>query len=151
LIITAQRISAGGIVIHDGKLLLVHHIEQNGSDYWVMPGGGIEGDEGIFKAAEREVWEETNLLVSAAKIAYVEDFIDNDKYVCKFWVYCNFDGGKLAIKNKDINENYLKDAGFFSKEAVQLMDVFPAILKGAFWQHLAAGFPAITYLGFSRF
>ena len=88
------------------KLLLVRHIEENGADYWVMPGGGIKGDEGIFKAAEREVWEETNLKVNAQKIAYVEDFIDNDKYVCKFWVYCRLEGGgDPNIQNKEDQRN----------------------------------------------
>jgi 8-oxo-dGTP diphosphatase len=146
-----QRISAGGIVVLNDKLLLVHHIEASGADYWVMPGGGIEGDEGIFKAAEREVWEETNLKVSAGKITYVQDFIDNGKYVCKFWVYCRFVSGDPGIKNKDRNESYLKGTGFFSKEEIEGMDVFPAILKGDFWQDLEAGFPAIKYLGFTRF
>ena len=66
-----QRISSGGIVVHKGKVLLVHHYQNDGFDFWVMPGGGIEGDEGILRAAEREVWEETNLKVRAERIAYV--------------------------------------------------------------------------------
>jgi len=146
-----QRISAGGIVVHDDQLLLVHHIEASGADYWVMPGGGIEGDEGIFKAAQREVWEETNIKVRAEKIAYVQDFIDNGKYVCKFWVYCSLVEGDAGIQNKGVNETYLKDARFFSRAEIQKVEVFPEILKSDFWRHLEAGFPEIQYLGFSRF
>ncbi|MFN2216840.1 MAG: NUDIX domain-containing protein [Anaerolineales bacterium] len=146
-----QRISAGGIVLQEDRILLVRHVEANGADYWVMPGGGIEGDEGIFKAAEREVWEETNLKVRAEKIAYVEDFIDNGKYVCKFWVYCTLLEGDPDIRNKGINENYLKDAGFFCREDIKEMEVFPAVLKNDFWIDLESGFPGIKYLGFTRF
>ena len=146
-----QRISAGGIVLQKDKLLLVRHVESNGADYWVLPGGGIEGDEGIFKAAEREVWEETNLTVRAEKIAYVEDFIDNGKYVCKFWVYCKLESGDPSIGNKGVNEIYLKDARFLSKTDILEVDVFPAILKDEFWNDLEDGFPAIKYLGYTRF
>ena len=145
-----QRISAGGIVVQNNEVLLVHHCEENGSDYWVLPGGGIEEDEGIFKAAEREVLEETNLTVRAERIAYVEDFIDAGKYVCKFWVYCGLEGGTLSIEHKDANEDYLKGARFFSKEDIQEVDAFPLIVKDIFWQDLEAGFPAIKYLGYKR-
>src|SRR5512140_2416032 len=100
-----QRISAGGIVVQNGKVLLVRHYRENQYDFWVMPGGGIEGEEGIFKAAEREVWEETNLKVRAEKIAYVEDFIDEGNYVCKFWVVCDLVSGNLSLENKVISED----------------------------------------------
>ncbi len=142
-----QRISAGGIVVNNGKVLLVHHYQERAFDFWVMPGGGIEGDEGIFRAAEREVWEETNLMVRAERIAYIEDFIDEGNYVCKFWVVCGLENGNLSIEHKDANEGYLKDARFFSKEELQGMNAFPSILKDVFWQDLEAGFPAIKYLG----
>lgn len=145
-----QRISAGGIVIHDGKVLLVHHFQENQFDFWVLPGGGIEGDEGILKAAEREVWEETNLTVRAERIAYVEDFIDEGRYVCKFWVYCSVEKGNLSFEHKDANEDFLKDARFFSKEELQGMNVFPSILKDVLWQDLEAEFPTIKYLGYKQ-
>jgi 8-oxo-dGTP diphosphatase len=64
-----QRISAGGIVVQDNKVLLVHHCQQDAFDFWVMPGGGVEGHEGILKAAMQEVFEETNLAVTAERIA----------------------------------------------------------------------------------
>jgi 8-oxo-dGTP diphosphatase len=143
-----QRISAGGIVIHEGKVLLVHHFRENQYDFWVMPGGRIEGDEGIFRAAEREVREETNLTVRAERIAYVEDFIDEGNYVCKFWVVCSLQSGDLTIAQKNADEDYLQDARFFSKEDLAGMKLYPTILKDLFWQDLEAGFPAIRYLGY---
>jgi ADP-ribose pyrophosphatase YjhB (NUDIX family) len=81
-----QRISSAGIVVQDDGVVLMHHFQENVFDFWVMPGGGVEGNEGILKTAEREVFEETNLKVTAERIAYIEDFIDQGRYVCKFWV-----------------------------------------------------------------
>lgn len=142
-----QRISAGGIVVHQNKVLLVHHYRENTFDFWVLPGGGVEGEEGFMKAAEREVYEETNLAVRADKIAYIEDFIDEGRYVCKFWVYCELESGDLSLANKDLEETFLKDAAFFTREEIQTMNVFPPILKDVFWHDLAEGFPEIKYLG----
>jgi len=142
-----QRISAGGIIVQQNKVLLVHHAYENSFNFWVLPGGGVEGTEGFIKAAEREVYEETNLVVRAERIAYIEDFIDEGRYVCKFWVYCKQKSGVLSTANKVAEETFLKDAGFFSKDEIQTMDVFPPILKDAFWEDLVDGFPQIKYLG----
>ena len=142
-----QRISAGGIVVQQTKVLLVHHHRENNFDFWVLPGGGVESGEGFMRAAEREVLEETNLVVRANRIAYIEDFIDEGRYVCKFWVYCKLEGGKLSTVNKEAGEAFLKDAGFFSRDEIQTMNVFPPILKNKFWEDLADGFPKIKYLG----
>ena len=143
-----QRISAGGIVIQNNKVLLVHHYIPDSDNFWVLPGGGIDGDEGILKAAEREVFEETNLQVKAKRIAYIEEFIDMGKYVCKFWVYCETEGGQLSIANKEENEDYLKDARFFSQAEIQHIKVFPSILKDQFWQDAQDNFPNVKYLGY---
>jgi ADP-ribose pyrophosphatase YjhB (NUDIX family) len=143
-----QRLSAGGIVVHKGKVALVHLYREGQYDFWVLPGGGIEEDEGILRAAERETWEETSLKVRAEKIAYVEEFIDEGQYVCKFWVYCRLEEGKISIGNKSTNEDYLKDAGFFTRDELQEMQVFPSILKDAFWDDFEAGFPTVKYLGY---
>ncbi len=146
-----QRISAGRIVVCKGRVLLVHHYKENRYDFWVMPGGGVEGDEGIFNTVEREVWEETNLRVTAERIAYVEELIDEGKYICKFWVYCNTEDEHPSIEHKDTDEDFLKDAKFLSKEELQGMNAFPTILKkDDFWENLEAGFPTIKYLGYAR-
>jgi 8-oxo-dGTP diphosphatase len=142
-----QRISAGGIIIRQNKVLLVHHHRENAFDFWVLPGGGVEGTEGFMKAAEREVYEETNLQVQAERIVYIEDFIDEGRYVCKFWVFCQLKGGDLSIINEEAEETFLKEAGFFSKDEIQTMNVFPPILKDAFWEDLEKGFSQIKYLG----
>ncbi len=63
-----------------------------------MPGGGVEGNEGILRAAEREVFEETGLIVKSKNIAYIEDFIEDKKYICKFWGFCDLIEGDNNLK-----------------------------------------------------
>lgn len=143
-----QRLSAGGIIVQENKVLLVHHCMEDGTDFWVMPGGGLKGSEGIFRAVEREIWEETGLSVRARHIAYIEELIDDDCYVCKFWLYCSFEHGKLSLDHREAAEGFLKEVSFFSKAQLQGMNVFPPILKGDFWQDYKVGFPTVKYLGY---
>lgn len=132
----------------DRKVLLVNNYQKDTYDFWVLPGGGIEENEGIFRAAEREIREETNLHVKAERIAYIEEFMDGGKYVCKFWVYCELISGNLSIKNKVATEDYLRGTGFFSEDDLIGLQAFPAVLKTSFWQDLDNSFAEIKYLGY---
>ena len=57
-----KRHRAGAIVIHRGAVLLMHRVKE-GREYYVVPGGGIEGDESPEMACVREMLEETGLRV----------------------------------------------------------------------------------------
>lgn len=54
--------TAGGFLIHQDKVLLVHHKKLG---IWLAPGGHLEAGELPHEAAEREVFEETNIHVEA--------------------------------------------------------------------------------------
>lgn len=54
--------TAGGILIHEKKVLLVKHKKLG---IWLNPGGHIDADELPHHAAEREFFEETGILVEA--------------------------------------------------------------------------------------
>jgi 8-oxo-dGTP pyrophosphatase MutT (NUDIX family) len=54
--------TAGGLLVHNNKALLVKHKKLG---IWLNPGGHIEQDELPHQAAEREFWEETGIRVKA--------------------------------------------------------------------------------------
>ena len=69
-----MRNRAGGILIENGKVLLIHRIKDN-DEYYVFPGGGIETNETIEQATKRELLEEAEI-----KVELIEK---NPRYILK--------------------------------------------------------------------
>lgn len=140
-------ISAGAILLREGKILLVHHLQEGKFDFWVPPGGRLEGQESIPQCVEREVFEETGLHVEAGRVLYIQEFLQPDYHFVKFFLLCRDRGGNITLSNKPMEEDFLTEARFFDQEELQNLRVFPKILARQFWDDLAAGFPETRYLG----
>lgn len=54
--------TAAGWLLHDEKVLLIHHKKLN---IWLAPGGHVDEGELPHQAAEREFWEEAGIRVLA--------------------------------------------------------------------------------------
>ncbi|MBQ7980371.1 MAG: NUDIX hydrolase [Oscillospiraceae bacterium] len=72
--------SVAGVVIRDGKVLLVRHTYGAGTGRLIVPGGYIKQGESPIEAVEREVMEETGVTVRTDKIAGIR-FNSKDWYV----------------------------------------------------------------------
>jgi 8-oxo-dGTP diphosphatase len=140
-------ISAGAIVLRQEKLLLVHHKQKGEYDFWVPPGGRLEGEESIQQCAEREVLEETGLCVQPGRLLYIQEFVQPDYHFVKFFLLCRDLGGSITLENKPSGEDFLIEARFFGKQELQKVSVFPKDLRQQFWDELAAGFLETRYLG----
>jgi 8-oxo-dGTP diphosphatase len=140
-------ISAAALVVRDGQLLLVNHREADGFDYWLPPGGGLEGDESILDCVRRETFEETGLRIAPGPILYVQEFVEPGYHFVKFFCLCAPVRGELTLANRVAGEDWLVDVRFFSREALHALTVYPEILKDQFWADLEAGVLRTRYLG----
>jgi ADP-ribose pyrophosphatase YjhB (NUDIX family) len=68
------RHRATGIIKRDGKILLFRRIKP-GHDYYMFPGGGVEKDETVEEALERELREELEIEIKKFKPLFVVEDI----------------------------------------------------------------------------
>jgi len=62
------KLVAVGILVNDGRVLLVRRGMNPGRGRWGMPGGYVDMGEVVEEAVAREVWEETGLKAQARKL-----------------------------------------------------------------------------------
>lgn len=142
-----HRLSAGALVEHDGQILLVRHRKEGHYDFWVAPGGGVQGTEELAQAAAREVKEETGLRVAIGPLLYVEEFHNPDTRHCKFWFAATLLGGNLSTSAPDADAEHIVEARWHTKEAIAGLQVFPSVLQGRYWTDRVQGFPGVEHLG----
>lgn len=72
------RVAVGALVFQDGRVLLVRRGRPPGAGLWALPGGGIELGESLAQAVEREIREETGVVIRAGAVVHVFDVIERD-------------------------------------------------------------------------
>ncbi|MFS8639328.1 MAG: NUDIX hydrolase [Symbiobacteriaceae bacterium] len=65
-----RHLSAGGLVLHEGAILLV----RNRRGHWGLPKGHWEPGELLAETAAREVREETGIEVEIGDLAFITEF-----------------------------------------------------------------------------
>jgi 8-oxo-dGTP diphosphatase len=109
---------AGGIVIHDGKILLMRRI-RDGQQFHVFPGGGVECDETVQQGIVREIFEETNQNVVVDAILYHHDLIDDSD---QFYGLCRYvDGGEVRLNGPEADD--FQEANQYHPEWVDLSEL----------------------------
>jgi len=149
-----HRVRAAVILVQDGKILLVKHVDPStGDTWWIPPGGGLlPQDRSIVDCAVREVFEETGLDVAVGKLIYLREFVEEPPavhHVELFFLAKEF-AGQLTmehIKGKGPDEDFIRGLGWLGREEMQGRTVYPEHLVDGFWDDLAAGFPEARYLG----
>jgi 8-oxo-dGTP diphosphatase len=75
---TAPVIGVGGVVVHDGKVLLIRRGKPPLLGRWMIPGGSVELGETLAEAVVREMEEETGLRVAPRRVLAVAEAITRD-------------------------------------------------------------------------
>ena len=132
--------SVAGVVLRDGKVLLVRHTYGAGTGRLIVPGGYIKQGESPLEAVEREVMEETGVAVRTDKLAGIR-FNSKDWYAVFTAEYV---GGEARTDNDENSEAVWVDIS----EAMERDDV-PDLTKKIL-QSVTSGkplFDSIPYEG----
>ena len=145
-----HRVSAGALIEQDERILLVRSVLPGRYDFWVAPGGGVEGKETIEQAAAREVREESGLEVRVKKLAYVEELLGVGVRYCKFWFTAEVVGGTLSCIAPEAQQEHITEAAWLSRTELEGKVVFPTVLGGRYWSDRENGFESLVHLGLRR-
>jgi len=72
------RVAVGAVVFKEGAVLLVQRGQAPAEGSWAIPGGSVRVGETLQHAAEREILEETGVVIRAAAPVYTFDVIERD-------------------------------------------------------------------------
>jgi 8-oxo-dGTP diphosphatase len=72
------RVAIGALVLREGRVLVVERGNPPAEGLWALPGGSVELGETLAEATEREVLEETGIVVRAGKVVYGFDAVVRD-------------------------------------------------------------------------
>lgn len=137
-----HRISAGVLALRGERILLVRHYRAGVHDFWAGPGGGVEGNEELHEAAEREALEEAGIRVKTRALAYIDELVDDWGRIVKFWFLADYISGEIDVSANPAEGESISEAGWFARETLPQGHVFPEVLRDRFWDELETGFPA---------
>jgi len=126
------RIAARGLVVKDNQLLFV----SNDGHYWYLPGGRLEGKESLRQCVEREVYEETGLVVKTGSLLHVlESFDSNDQlHKINFYFQTTHIEGQLSDEWCDADGGVVKFRRYIDLEEIKKhKTIVPRFLANGDW------------------
>jgi ADP-ribose pyrophosphatase YjhB (NUDIX family) len=74
----APLVGVGAVIVENGRVLLVRRGREPLKGQWSLPGGLLELGEGLTNGVEREVREETGLIVEPVELIELLDRINRE-------------------------------------------------------------------------
>jgi 8-oxo-dGTP diphosphatase len=107
-----KEFSAGGVLLKDGRLLLIKMRNLLGEEVWTFPKGHLEASETAAQAALREVKEETGLdgrvlrALGTARYSFLRDGSPVDKEVDWFLMEETGGDGKALTPDEVLDKRW---------------------------------------------
>lgn len=149
-----KRIRAVGVVLHEGKILLMFR-RKDGREYYVFPGGGVEEGETNEEAVVRELREETSVDVSVGRLLYHHIYDDGSE---RFYYLCKYLGGEPRLEEGSSEQRKMTEENFYEPRWVMLVIlseflVYPLEVRDDILQDMRiefGGTPRKSYLVFAN-
>lgn len=120
--VTPRLGSAALVVDQEGRLLLGVRTKAPLEGYWVLPGGGVRPFEKLAEAVEREVYEETGLVVRAVEQLGVWEIVEPpEQHRVIVYSRAEIVGGELESGDD------LGDARFWTREQLPDLALTPLV------------------------
>ncbi|MHB9002718.1 MAG: NUDIX domain-containing protein [Coriobacteriia bacterium] len=143
--LSGPRVRVAALILVDDKIVVVRH-KKGDSEYYLLPGGGVNYRETIEAALIREVAEETGLACSIGRPLIINDTIEPDgtRHAVNITFEANVVGGSITEMSQDplvvavelIEPKNLENLDFRPPIA---RDLVRAVLEGDDFKTLYAG------------
>ena len=112
-----SRIGCRGIVLREGKILLSRETK---SGWWLIPGGGLEGNESLEDCCIREVEEETGYIVHPIReFLTLNEFYEDYRYISHYFICSPAGIGHIRLTEAELKRG-LEPAWLPLEEALEL-------------------------------
>lgn len=145
---TVPRVRVAALIHWQNRILLCRQ-EKPGREYWLLPGGGVDGGETLVGALRRELVEELGLRESfplEGPIAVAESIAPawqaGDRHIVH--IVFGADLSHRSLEDVETNDAAVRGARLFSLDELEDVVLHPPILR--FVQRWRPGDPAV-YLG----
>lgn len=119
------RPAVGAVVFKDGAVLLVKRGHAPARGTWAIPGGSVHLGETLQEAAEREILEETGVVIRAGKPVYVFDVIRKDPQGGVKYHYVIVDVEADYVSGEPWAGDDAVDARWVAEDELRLLTVNP--------------------------
>jgi ADP-ribose pyrophosphatase YjhB (NUDIX family) len=137
---------AARAIIFDGRKMLVMYRNKHGSEYYTLVGGRVNEGESTEQALVREIYEETGLTITGARLVFTEEhappYNDQFIYLCSVAPHDSVkihEASEEGLMNRigaNTHEPIWVDVGAFPRLQFRTPQLHAAIL-----QALKKGFP----------
>jgi 8-oxo-dGTP diphosphatase len=146
--VSAPRVRVAALIHWQNRILLCRQ-EKPGREYWLLPGGGVDGGETLVGALRRELEEELGLRESfplEGPIAVAESIAPvwqaGDRHIVH--IVFGADLSHRSLEDVETNDAAVRGARLFSLDELEDIVLHPPIMR--FVQRWRPGDPAV-YLG----
>lgn len=113
-----KRTRAVAILVKGDEVLLIHR--RNSREYYVFPGGGVEGGESIEQAVLRELKEETSITAETIKLLLHTSNDETENYV----YLCRYVSGEPRLDDNAPEKQKIADGGeYYNPLWIKLSDL----------------------------
>ena len=137
------RVRVAGVLVKDNKILFIKHKKED-SEYWLLPGGGLDYGETFQIALKREFNEETNLEVDVKEMLYISESISptGSRHIVNIYFNVEYLSGEIILGDEKI----LEELKFLGIDEIKDSIIYPNTKKNLL-DLLENGLSEIKYLG----
>jgi len=145
------NIRVAAIIFKDGKLVTTK-MRKRGKVYYVLPGGGVEGDETIYEGLKRELEEELNIGIIDPRLIYIKEFhLEETGRILEFYFHVTDYVGKIKKGfDPEEKESVFEEVSLLDFSELSEVIFYPKQLIKTLESDMNEGFLEVKYLGLQK-